>query len=234
MRINKFLAECGLGSRRKVESLILEGLVSVNGKVITSLAFSVGEKDEVIYNGQKLTPNKEFSYIMLHKPKGYLTTTSDDRGRKTVIDLLPQQYKNLKPVGRLDYDSEGLLILTDDGDLAFNLTHPSHEVGKTYVVKIEGKIKESELAVLRAGPVIEGKRLAKCKAKKLEEKDNITKLEITIFEGKNRQIRKMLEALGYLVVFLKRTKLGELALSGVDRGKFRALNASEIAYLKSL
>ena len=234
MRINKYLAECGLGSRRKVESLILDGLVSVNGKVITSLAFSVGDKDEVVYNGQKLTPNKEFSYIMLHKPKGYITSTSDDRGRKTVMDLLPPQFKNLKPVGRLDYDSEGLLILTDDGDLAFNLTHPSHEVGKTYVVKIEGKISEGELAVLRAGVVIEGQRLNKCKVKKLEEKDRITKLEITIFEGKNREIRKMLEAVGYKVIFLKRTHIGLLKLLGVDRGKYRLLSSEEIAYLKSL
>ena len=234
MRINKYLASCGLGSRRKVEDLVLNKKVKVNGKVVTSLAFSVSENDSVEADGNIVKPANSYSYIMLHKPKGYITSTSDDRGRKTVMDLLPQEYKNLKPVGRLDYDSEGLLILTNDGDLAYNLTHPSHEVGKTYVVKIEGKIKEGELAVLRAGLVIEGKRLSKCKVKKLEEKDNITKLEITIFEGKNRQVRKMLEAVGYLVVFLKRTKIGELSLSGVDRGKFRDLDESEVAYLKSL
>lgn len=234
MRINKYLASCGLGSRRKVEELVQNNKVKVNGKVVSSLAFSVSEKDQVEVDGNIVKPAQNFTYLMLHKPKGYITSTSDDRGRKTIMDLLPEEYKNLKPVGRLDYDSEGLLILTDDGDLAFNLTHPSHEVGKTYVVKIEGKISEGELAVLRAGVVIEGQRLSKCKVKKLEEKDNKTKLEITIFEGKNRQVRKMLEAVGYLVIFLKRTKIGELRLSGVDRGKFRSLDESEIAYLKSL
>ena len=234
MRINKFLASSGLGSRRKVEELVLNGSVKVNGKVVSSLAFSVEDKDEVEVMGKKIVPNKNLTYIMLHKPKGYITSTSDDRGRKTVIDLLPEEYKNLKPVGRLDYDSEGLLLLTDDGDLAYSLTHPSHEVGKTYVVKIEGLIKESELAVLRAGVVVEGQRLAKCRVKKLEEKDKITKLEMTIFEGKNRQIRKMLEAVGFKVIFLKRTKIGELKLSGVDRGKYRLLSSEEIAYIKSL
>lgn len=234
MRINKFLAECNLGSRRKVEAFVKDGRIKVNGKVVTDLAFSVSENDLVEFDGTKVEPNKTLVYVMLHKPKGYITSTSDNRGRKTVLDLLPQELKFLKPVGRLDYDSEGLLLLTNDGEVAFNLTHPTHEVGKVYVAKVEGEVKESELAVLRAGVVIDGVRLSKCKVKKLDFKDNITKLEITIFEGKNRQIRKMFEAVGFKVVFLKRIQIGLLRLSGVDRGKFRYLTTQEINYIKSL
>lgn len=234
MRINKFLAECNLGSRRKVEAFVKDGRIKVNGKVVTDLAFSVSENDLVEFDGTKVEPNKTLVYVMLHKPKGYITSTLDNRGRKTVLDLLPQELKFLKPVGRLDYDSEGLLLLTNDGEVAFNLTHPTHEVGKVYVAKVEGEVKESELAVLRAGVVIDGVRLSKCKVKKLDFKDNITKLEITIFEGKNRQIRKMFEAVGFKVVFLKRIQIGLLRLSGVDRGKFRYLTTQEINYIKSL
>ncbi|MBQ7452974.1 MAG: rRNA pseudouridine synthase [Clostridia bacterium] len=234
MRINKFLSSAGLGSRRKVEALVNEGRVKVNGEVVDSLVFSVFPKDVVFVDGNEVALPAENVYVMLHKPKGYITAVSDDRGRKTVMDLLPENLKHLKPVGRLDYDSEGLLILTDDGELTYALTHPSHEVGKTYLVKVEGEIKESQLAVLRAGVVVEGKRLAKCKVKLQNYDGHISKLEITIFEGKNRQIRKMFEAVGFKVVFLKRTQIGELRLSGVDRGKYRLLSAIEIEYLKSL
>lgn len=234
MRINKYLAGANLGSRRKVEEFVTAGRVTVNGKVITDLAFDVSENAQVEFDGAPVFVMGEMVYVMMHKPKGVVTTTSDDRGRKTVIDLLPSELRYLKPVGRLDYDSEGLLILTNDGDLAYNLTHPSHEVGKTYIAKIEGEITESQMAVLRAGVVVEGVRLAKCKVKKLECVERITKLEIVINEGKNRQIRKMFEAVGFKVIFLKRTQIGELRLSGVDRGKFRMLNSAEINYLKSL
>lgn len=234
MRINKYLASANLGSRRKVEGFVTAGRVKVNGKVITDLAFDVPEKAQVEFDGAPVMVASDLVYVMMHKPKGVVTTTSDDRGRKTVIDLLPNDLKFLKPVGRLDYDSEGLLLLTNDGDLAYNLTHPSHEVGKMYVAKIEGEITESQMAVLRAGVVVEGVRLAKCKVKKLECVNRITKLEIVINEGKNRQIRKMFEAVGFKVIFLKRTQIGDLRLSGVDRGKFRLLNTAEINYLKSL
>ncbi|MBO4569989.1 MAG: rRNA pseudouridine synthase [Clostridia bacterium] len=234
MRINKYLASCGLGSRRKVEELIKEGRVCVDGKVETNLSTDITDKNEVTVDGNVCAPNSEFVYLLLHKPKGYISSVSDDRGRKTVMDLIPKELRFVKPVGRLDYDSEGLLILTNDGDLAFNLTHPSKQIGKTYLVKIEGNITEGQLAVLRNGAVVDGVRLAKCKAKVIENKDNITKLEVTIFEGKNREIRKMFEAVGYLVIFLKRTKIGELTLRGVDRGAYRNLTPSEVAYLKAL
>ena len=159
---------------------------------------------------------------------------SDEFGRKTVKDLMPNEYKHLKPVGRLDYDSEGLLLMTNDGDLSYVLTHPSNEINKTYVVKVEGDVKESQLAVMRAGVVIDGVRLSKCRVKVLDKVKEDTKLEVIINEGKNRQVRKMFDAVGLNVVFLKRTKIGELKLGGLSRGTYRLLNDQEIFYLKSL
>ena len=234
MRINKYLAACGIASRRKCEDIIKEGRVCVNGKVLTDLGFVVGEKDQITVDGNSCVLKQEFDYVMMHKPKGYITSTSDEKGRKTVIDLLPEKYKKLKPVGRLDFDSEGLLLFTDDGDLAFALTHPSHEITKTYVIKVEGQVKESQLAVVRAGVVIDGVRLSKCKAKVLEKDEKTTKIEVVISEGKNRQVRKMFEAVGLNVCFLKRTKIGELRLGGISRGECRPLTEQEILYLKSL
>lgn len=234
MRINKYLALCGIASRRKCDEIIKEGRVCVNGKVLTDLGFVVGEKDSVTVDGGLCQPVAEFEYVMMHKPKGYITSTSDEKGRKTVMDLLPQKYKKLNPVGRLDFDSEGLLLFTNDGDLAYRLTHPSHEITKTYVIKVEGQVKESQLAVVRAGVVIDGVRLAKCKAKVLEVGDKTTKIEVVISEGKNRQVRKMFEAVGLNVCFLKRTKIGDLRLGGLSRGEIRPLGIDEILYLQSL
>ncbi len=233
MRINKYLASTGIASRRKAEAYVLAGRVSVNGKVIDSLAFDVEKKDVVMVDGKPVAA-KQLVYIMLHKPKGYITSLKDDKGRKTVMDLLPAEYKNLKPVGRLDYDTEGLLLLTNDGDLANRLTDPNVEITKTYMVKIEGKISEGQLAVMRAGVVIDGVRLKKCKAKVTEQGENFTKLEVKITEGKNRQIRKMFDAVGVNVSFLKRTAIEELKLGGLTRGKCRELHQNEIEYLLAL
>ena len=234
VRINKYLSSCGLGSRRKCESLVIEGKVRVNGKLISDLGFLVAQNDVVLVDGEEFRPASEFSYVMLHKPKGVITSMSDDKGRKTVIDILPNEFKKLKPVGRLDYDSEGLLLFTNDGDLAYNLTHPSREVSKTYVVKVEGEVKESQLAVMRAGVVIDGVRLNKCKVKLLEKDNKYSKLEVVINEGRNRQVRKMFDAVGLNVVFLKRTQIGDLRLGGLARGKARTLSIEEVLYLKSL
>lgn len=233
MRINKYLASTGIASRRKAEAYVLAGRVSVNGKVIDSLAFDVEKKDVVMVDGKPVA-EKQLVYIMLHKPKGYITSLKDDKGRKTVMDLLPAEYENLKPVGRLDYDTEGLLLLTNDGDLANRLTDPNVEITKTYMVKIEGKISEGQLAVMRAGVVIDGVRLKKCKAKVTEQGENFTKLEVKITEGKNRQIRKMFDAVGVNVSFLKRTAIEELKLGGLTRGKCRELHQNEIEYLLAL
>lgn len=233
MRINKYLASTGLASRRKSEEFVKEGRITVNGKVITDLAFVVGKKDVVCLDGNPITLT-EYKYIMLHKPKGYITSMSDDKGRKTVIDLLPPEYKGLKPVGRLDYDTEGLLILTTDGDLANRLTDPNAEIEKTYLVKIEGKIAESQMAVMRAGVVIDGVRLKKCKVKLVEQQEKHAKLEVKITEGKNRQIRKMFDAVGINVIFLKRIAIEDLKLGGLTRGTHRELRPHEIEYLLSL
>ena len=235
MRINKFLAGAGFGSRRSSEKLVEEGRVKCNGIIVDNLGFSIDEnKDKVTVDDKPVVYQSEYQYIMLHKPKGVITSMKDEHGRKTVVDILPKEYKHLKPVGRLDYDSEGLLIMTNDGDLAYVLTHPSHEITKTYVVKVEGDVKESQLAVMRAGVVVDGVRLSKCKVKILEKVNNDTRLEVVISEGKNRQVRKMFDAVGLTVIFLKRTQIGDLRLGGVDRGKFRLLNAQEVLYLKSL
>lgn len=234
IRINKYLSSSGLGSRRKCEGLVIEGRVRVNGKIISDLGFLVSQNDCVTVDGEECKPAVEFSYVMLHKPKGVITSMSDDKGRKTVIDILPNEFKKLKPVGRLDYDSEGLLLFTNDGDLAYNLTHPSREVSKTYVVKVEGEVKEGQLAVMRAGVVIDGVRLNKCKVKLLEKDNKYSKLEVVINEGRNRQVRKMFDAVGLNVVFLKRTQIGDLRLGGLARGKSRVLSIEEVLYLKSL
>ena len=235
MRINKFLASAGFGSRRKCEDLVREGKVKCNGEIITDLGFSVDEKkDKITVNGKAANVKASYTYVMLHKPKGVITSMSDEYGRKTVKDLMPEEFKNLKPVGRLDYDSEGLLIMTDDGDLSYILTHPSHEITKTYVGRVEGEVKESQLAVMRAGVVIDGVRLSKCKVKIMEKVGNDTKLEVVISEGKNRQVRKMFDAVGLTVVLLKRTKIGDLRLGGLTRGTHRLLTEQEINYLKML
>lgn len=234
LRINKYLASAGLGSRRKCEEFVKEGKVRCNGNIITDLGFLVSAKDKITVDGNEVTPAVDFLYVMLHKPKGVITSMSDEHGRKTVVDIMPSEYKKLKPVGRLDYDSEGLLLLTNDGDLAFALTHPSHDVSKTYVVRVEGEVKESQLAVMRAGVVIDGVRLSKCKVKILDKVGSDTKLEVVINEGRNRQVRKMFDAVGLNVVFLKRTQIGELKLGGLTRGMVRPLSIQEVLYLKSL
>lgn len=235
MRINKYIAQSGLCSRRKAEKLIEEGLVQVNGKKVIELSTVVDErKDIVLVDGQKITPTDEKVYYMLNKPKGYVTSLSDDRNRKSVMDLISSVDIRIYPVGRLDYDSEGLLLLTNDGDMTYKLTHPKYEIPKTYIVKVEGEIKESELAVLRAGVVIDGERYGKCKAKLVKLEKGLSKIEMTIYEGKNREIRKMFDAIGKQVQFLKRTNFAGLRLGGLKRGELRPLKSYEIDYLKSL
>ncbi len=233
MRINKYLASTGVASRRKSEDFVKQGRITINGKVVTDLAFDVSNKDVVCLDGNPITV-KEYKYILMHKPKGYITSTSDEKGRKTVIDLLPAEYKGVKPIGRLDYDTEGLLLLTTDGDLANRLTDPNAEIEKTYQVKVEGKVTESQLAVMRAGVVIDGIRLKKCRIKVIELLEKHTKLEVKITEGKNRQIRKMFDAVGINVVFLKRVAIEEFKLGGLTRGTCRELKPHEVQYLLSL
>lgn len=232
MRINKYLASSGVASRRECDRLISDGKVKVNGNVAT-LGLDVGEGDEVTVNGNIVVIKKN-EYYILNKPKGYICSVSDDKGRKTVMDLMPQNTGRIYPVGRLDYDSEGLLILTTDGELAQHLTHPSNQVPKTYLVKIEGTLTEQALNPIRSGIEIEGYVTKKCKAHIVETNKEYTKVHVTLTEGKNREIRKMFAAIGKEVTLLKRIKIGEISLRGLDRGSYRKLNKQEIDYLMSL
>ena len=233
MRINKFLAACGMASRRDCDNLIAEGRVQVNGKK-ASVGMDVNEEDEVYVDGRKAVLQKN-EYYILNKPKGYICSVSDDKGRKTVLDLMPKNVGRIYPVGRLDYDSEGLLILTTDGALAQRLTHPSNEVPKTYLVRIEGTCTESALNPIRSGVEIEGGYVTKkCKAHIVETDKNYTKIHVTLTEGKNREVRKMFAAIGKQVALLKRIKVGEITLRGLDRGAYRKLTAQEVQYLNDL
>lgn len=234
MRINKFLADSGVASRRHADEMIAAGRVTINGARAT-LGANVEEEDVVELDGQPvLCTEKKTEYYIMNKPKGVVCTVSDNRGRKTVMSLLPEGVGRVFPVGRLDYATEGLLILTNDGDLAFRLTHPTTEIPKTYMVRIEGTLTEQDLNPIRSGVELDGVRTKKCKAHIVETNKSYTKVHITITEGKNRQVRRMFESIGKNVEFLKRISIGQLKLTGLDRGQTRPLTEREIAYLKGL
>lgn len=255
MRINKYLAQCGVASRRGAEEAVKAGRVKVNGKVVTELATDIDtQNDAVSVDGVRVKLPSDYTYIMLNKPKGCVCTASDEKDRRTVFDFVDID-KRLFTVGRLDFDSEGLLLFTNNGELAQKLTHPSYEVSKTYIVKVEGEMLESELAVLRKGVTLDdGTKAANCKVKVKSEdtktenaertergirrivpvERKFTRLEMVIHEGKNREIRRMFEAIGKTVVFLKRVAIGDLRLGGLSRGEYRYLTEEEVAYLKSL
>lgn len=235
MRINKFIASCGVASRRKAEEYIKEGIVSVNGKVVKDLSTNINsEKDIVCLNGQKINLGNSYVYYLLNKPKGYVTTMNDEKNRKSIQDLVSQLDKRVFPVGRLDYESEGLIFLTNDGDLTYKLTHPKFNIQKKYIVKVEGEMKESELAVLRAGVVIDGVRYGKCKVELLNFENNISRIQIILTEGKNREIRKMFEAINREVIFLKRIEMAGIKLGGLKRGEIRKLTEYEVQWLQQL
>lgn len=230
MRINKFLAENQIGSRRKVEEYILQGRVKVNNKIVTDLAINITDKDVVTFDNKLLKKQNKFVYYKFNKPKGYICSASDDRGRKTIYDIVKTEQR-LFSVGRLDYNTEGLLILTNDGEFANYITHPRNQIDKEYVVKIEGKIKESELAVLRAGVVVDGKRMPTAKVQVSNTDENFTRLIVTIHEGQNRQIRRMFEAIGKTIVLLKRVSIAGVKLGGLKRGEYKPLTNEELYLL---
>ena len=234
MRINKFLAENGIASRRHADEMVSAGRIKINGQTAL-LGADVQDGDEVLLDDKPIArAEKKLEYYIMNKPKGILCTVSDDRGRKTVMNLLPAGAGRVFPVGRLDYATEGLILLTNDGELAYRLTSPKNEIPKTYLVRVEGTMSEKDLNRIRSGIELDGVLTKKCKAHIVETNKAYTKIHITITEGKNRQIRRMFEAIGRNVDFLKRIKIGELTLRGLDRGEVRSLNDEEISYLKNL
>ena len=234
IRLQKYLADCGIASRRKSEELIKQGQVKVNGKTITELGTKViPNKDIVEYNGKKIELKKEYVYILLNKPIGYVTTVKDQFNRDSVLDLVKTN-KRLVTVGRLDMFTSGALILTNDGDFVYKVTHPKHEIEKTYTVTIIGIVKKEEVEKLKKGVEIEDyiTKPAKVKILKIDEEKNQSRLEITIHEGKNRQVRKMCEAIGHKVLALHRSKIAGIDVKDIPLGKWRYLNSKEVNKIK--
>ena len=232
MRLQKFIALCGIASRRAAEDMIINGRISVNGAIIRELGSKVNpDTDIVSIDGKTITAPEPKVYLILNKPKGYVTTLKDNFNRHTVLELIPPDLGRLYPVGRLDYDTEGLLLMTNDGDLTYRLTHPSHEISKTYLAVVSGIPSEDALSALRRGVVIDGRKThpAQVILKKKNEKNAL--LQITIHEGRNRQVRKMCEAVGHAVLKLRRVAEGPLRLGDLPIGSFRHLTEAEVANL---
>ena len=232
MRLNRFLAMCGLGSRRKCEQFIREGKISVDGKVIDTLGTIIDEDNSTItFEGKKLEQPSKFSYILMNKPNGVVTTAKDELNRKTVLDLLPTSVR-VFPVGRLDKNTTGVLLLTNDGGLAYKLTHPKYSIDKVYQVILKNEITDQDKAKLQSGILLEDGITSPCKVK-INTKDR-RKIEITIHEGRKRQIRRMLKSLGYSVLKLERLQFAILTTSDLKIGEWRYLTKNEIRELKAL
>lgn len=228
IRLQKYLSQCAVASRRKAEELILNGKVKVNGRP-AQLGDKVNpRKDTVTVNGKKIVSSKKLYYIMLHKPRGFITTMEDERGRKCVAQLVEDVGARVYPVGRLDKDSEGLLLLTNDGAFANAMTHPSKHVPKTYRVTVRPEVTEDMLVKFSTGMEIEGRMTAPVDARIIEKQDGRVVLEMILHEGRNRQIRKMCEELGLEVARLKRTAVGSIKLGMLQQGKWRHLNDDEV------
>lgn len=231
IRLQKFLANQGVCSRRKSEEHILNGDVQVNGKTVTQLGTKIiPNKDEVIFQGKKITlSNDKKVYILLNKPIGYVTTTKDQFGRDTVLDLVKVK-ESILPVGRLDMYTSGAIILTNDGEFIYKITHPKYEIEKTYNVTLKGKITDEDVQKLRDGVEIEDYTSGKAKVRilKIDEEKNISRLEITIHEGKNREVRKMCDAVGKKVLALHRSKIGNIGVKDIKLGQWRYLKEKEV------
>lgn len=235
IRLQKYLSQCGIASRRKAEQLMLSGAVTVNNVIADKLGMKVTEKDIVKVNDKIVKPVKKKIYIMLNKPEGIVTTLSDTHNRKTVLDIVSKDLnERVFPVGRLDMDTEGLLFLTNDGDLAYTLTHPKHEVNKTYIASLNGKINNKQLRKLESGVIIDGIKTAPAKANVIKDYADRSDVKITIHEGRNRQVRKMFESVGLKVIELKRIAIGNIQLGHLPLGRWRHLTKDEIGYLKQL
>ena len=232
MRLDKFLSTATDMSRKDIKQLIKKKAVAVNGEAAARPEMQVSESDSVTVNGESVV-YREFIYFILNKPQGVVSAT-EDKHYPTVTELVPQEYRHFGvfPVGRLDIATEGLLILTNDGELAYRLMNPTSEIPKTYLARIEGTLTEKDLNPIRSGVELDGYLTKKCKAHIVETNKAYTKVHITITEGKNRQVRRMFESIGRNVEFLKRVSIGNLKLTGLDRGEVRKLTENEIIYLK--
>lgn len=233
MRLQKYLAAAGIGSRRTCEQYILEGRIKVNGEIVTELGKQVEEQDEVLFDNKLVKPESDYVYYLLNKPTGYVTTVKDEKDRPTVMDLIKDSEYRVFPVGRLDFNTSGLIILTNDGQLTYELTHPKHNIDKTYQVKVKGKLTQKEIAKLEQGVFIDGRKTAPAKVELIKENNTTTVFNITIHEGRNRQIRKMCEAVGHKVLTLKRIAIGNIKLGNLALGEYRLLTHQEIIYLKN-
>jgi 23S rRNA pseudouridine2605 synthase len=230
IRLAKYLATCGFFSRRKWEKIIQSGKIRISDKKITDLSFKVNENDRVDYDGIILNPEKKI-IIALNKPTGYLSTVKDKFGRKTVLDLLKNFNSRMYPVGRLDYNSRGLLFIANDGDFAYKITHPKFQVPKIYEVLINKNISDNDLAKIAKGVIVEGKRVVPTKVKILKRRDDQSLIMVGIVEGRKRIIRKLFQVLRYKVIDLKRVQIGNYRLGKLKEGSFKILKNSEIANL---
>lgn len=233
-RLQKIIANSGYCSRRKAEKLIIEGKVSVNGKIVKDLGTKASSNDTILVEGKAIRTNN-LEYVLLYKPRGVISTTNDEKGRKTVVDLVETKNR-LYPVGRLDYDTSGLLLLTNDGELTNKLIHPSGKIDKVYVVKINDIVLPSKIKSLEKCIIIDGKKTAPAKTKilKIDKKNNYSLVKITIHEGRNHQVKKMFEAIGYKVSKLKREEFAFLNLKGLTAGEYRHLTIKEVKKLYAL
>jgi 23S rRNA pseudouridine2605 synthase len=233
VRLQKYLAGAGVASRRRCEELISQGRVQVNGKVVTEPGTKVDGSEEIRVDGKVIRPGNKKVYILLNKPAGYISSSKDQFSRKTVIDLVSSVTERVYPVGRLDYDTSGLIILTNDGEFANMLMHPRHEVEKVYKAEVEGKLNAGEVEKLEKGLDIGGYVTAPASVRIIGESSYRSVVEIRMHEGKNRQVRRMFEAIGHPVIRLKRTAIGGITAGGLEEGRWRYLSKAEVEKLKS-
>ena len=233
MRLQKYMAQCGVASRRSAEKLIDQGRVTVNGEVIDFMGFDVDEENDVVeLDGTVIKMESKKYYIMLNKPKNYVTTVSDDLGRPTVMELVRDIKARIYPVGRLDFDTTGLILLTNDGEFANIITHPKHVINKSYIARVKKPLDEEQLLRLRNGVELDGVMTAKAGAENVKNPKNGAEVKITIHEGRNRQVRRMLDSVGAEVMALKRLSIGSLTLGNLPEGKWRHLSDAEINKLR--
>ena len=234
MRLQKYLAGCGAASRRKCEEFITAGRVTVNGAVVTELGTQVEEGDAVTLDGKPMLPEEKKYYILYHKPMGEVCTASDPQGRATVLDRFRDFPVRLFPVGRLDFDSEGLLLLTNDGEMMQRMLHPSREVDKTYLARVDGDVSLEAIRRLRAGVMLDERMTSPAEVRVIRRTGVETVVLVTIHEGRNRQVRRMFETVGHTVLLLRRVKFGPLEMGELKRGQWRELTEEELARLRAL